>query len=543
MRFLILFLIALLGNAQIVKGNEASFFFDDLVYMIDGREVGSQLVPDYENLSVGVKGITGYLIEDGLVELGMEVVITDVNSNRLLYSPDMLENTKLNLEEVSQVHFDINLNEDFQKDEEYFIKIKMWDKKTKKSFSKHSSFKITDPLRNENVYVDVRRLNVAGYKFYINGDRLYTSNYIRLGDELVIDMFFKELEIEQDEDIVIITEMIDEQNSTKMILENDFVIKDKNEMIKSVLIKSLLYDTSLKPDESYIFHMQFHNASRNQKLDMKFRIVLMDSDWKVDAEKVPGVNMEVRLNNEPAKTNPVLEIGDRLDFELSGFWNKQRSDFGFGKIGGRLMVFDAQGKKVFHTKDVFSQNAVYVLNSEKTLAYKFVVPSTLLPNGKYTVELELWDKYSHASTQKKFIFKTSKEKIMPYGLNENLFLRCKFMEGKIRPVAVFVNQNGYKVFKNNLNASDEIELITSIELMNGQSSNNLMRYVELYDEKGELLIRDEEAIKDFQKGEIIASMIIPEEGIEYNRNYTLVAILEDGIEELMKVEYTFYIEQ
>ncbi|MCB0477567.1 MAG: hypothetical protein KDC84_05360 [Crocinitomicaceae bacterium] len=543
MRILLLFLISICGSAFYVHSNDASFLFKELVFRIDGKDIGSNNVPIYENLDVGVVDISGYLIEDGNVELGMEVVITDVDANRLLYSPDMLENTKLTVKEVPKLHFNINLNEDFREGGEYFIKIKIWDKKTNKSYSKHTSFIVTDAIRNENVYIDVRRLNVAGYKFYLNGDRLYKTNYIRVGDEMIIDMFFTDLEIEQNEDIVIVTEIIDEQNSVKMPLENEFVIADKNEEVKTVLIKNTLYDQRLKAGESYLYHMQFHNASRNQKLDMKFRIEVLNADWKTGSVKVAGVNMEIEKNREKTSGTPVLEIGDRIDFSLVGFPSRQRSDFGFGKIGGKIQVYNSDGEKVYYSRDLFSKNPLIVLKDDEPIQFTYVVPSSLAPNEKYSIELSLWDKYSEVYTIKKFGFKTTKEKLMPYGLQENLYLKCKFMESRVKPLAVYVNQNGYKIFTNSLKPLDEIELITAINLEDGKSPQHLIRYVELYNENGDLLIRDEEEIKDFLKGEIIASMIIPEEGIEYNRNYSLVAILEDGEQELMKVEYKFQIEK
>ena len=137
----------------------------------------------------------------------------------------------------------------------------------------------------------------------------------------------------------------------------------------------------------------------------------------------------------------------------------------------------------------------------------------------------------------------AKSKEMPFGLQENLFLKCKFMNSRVDPVSVYVSKNGYKFFNNNYNVLDAIDLITSVKFAKEEKPDKLVRYIELYDGKDQLLTTDEELIDDFTSGEIIASLVIPDAGIEFNRNYRLVAILRDGELELMKVEYTFYIEQ
>lgn len=543
MRYLLSLIAFLILTKSTLGFSESGFYFEDLVYMINGKDLGSDKVPVYENLDVGIKGLQGYLIEDGLVELGMEVVITDVNSNRLLYSPDMLVDSWLTQEEVKRVHFNIDLNEDFRQGEEYFIKIKIWDKNTQKSYSKHSSFTVSEAIKNEHVYIDVRRLKVGGYKFYLNADRVYKTNYIRLGDELVIDMFFKELEFEENEDIIILTEIIDEQNSKKLTLENEYVIADKTEDLKSVLIKTNVFNTSLIFGESYIFHMQFHNASRNQKLDLKYRFTLLDSGWQSEGVKVGGVSSEVQKNKEKCRSNPVLEIGDRLDFQIYGFEKKQRADFGFGKIGGELKVYDSDSKLVSKSRDVYAENGIYLLNEDRPIEFKYVVPSSLDVNEKYTLEFTIWDKYGNSYATRKFKFKTAKKSDLPFGLQDNLHLKCNFLSKRIQPISVYVSRNGYKTYANNLHTNDFIEMITSVSLAEDYKPKALERYTELYDEKGNLLIRDQEDMTDFRKGEVLASMQIPEFGVEFNRNYTLITLLKDGEEEVLKVEYKFYVER
>ncbi len=522
---------------------QANFAFEDLIYMIDGKDLGTNEVPVYENINVGVKDIQGYLIEDEKVELGMEVVITDVNSNRLLFSPDMMEGIRLSEDEVKTVQFDLNLNEDFRKGEEYFIKIKVWDKRTSKSYSKHSSFKVVEGLRNDHVYIDVRRLNVAGYKFFLDRQRLYKSNYVRKGNEVVTDLFFTELEIEKGEDIVILTEIIDEQNSKTIKLKNEHLIEDKTEDLKSVLVRTFFDDENLIPGNSYIYNLQFHNASRNQKLDMKFRFNLLPINWEENGVKSGGIALESSKNKIKTKPNVTVEIGDRLDFTLLGFESKQLSDFGFGKIGGVLQVRDAKGKLFSSTKDLFSELGPYPLTQTDVLNFDYVIPSSLASGSKYTLEFKVWDKYSNAIIHKKFPFKTAKVKEMPFGLQENLFLKCKFMDSKLVPISVYVSKNGYKNHSNNLRPLDEIDLISSVELKESYQAKELTRQIELFDDQGNLLTHDEELMEGFSRGEVIASLVIPEAGIEFNRNYRLIAYLTDGDLELMRVEYTFYIEQ
>lgn len=543
MRLLLLITTSIFFSFLTLARGTGDFLFNELVYMVDGKDLNSNEVPIYENLSVRVDGIQGFLLEEGFSELGMEVVITDVNSNRFLYSPDMLVDTRLSEEDLKNVHFDINLNEDFKQGEEYFIKIKIWDKKTKKSFSKHSSFTVVEGLRNENLYIDVRRLKVAGCKLYLNSDRLYKSNRIRIGDELVVDLFFSEMDIEKGEDIIIISEIIDEQNSKKHRIENDFAIVDKTQLLKSVLIKNVMYNSDLKAGNSYIFHLQFHNASRNQKLDLKFRFTLLNADWQKEAEKVGSVSLDVDLNKEKTKSNPVVEIGDRLDLNLFGFENKQHSDFGFGKLGGKLIVRDGNDKVIHKTSDIFNLRGVQMIIEDEPVSFKYVIPSNLQPGGKYSIEILLWDKYSNAYASKKFSFKMAKTKELPFGLQDNVNLKCRFLGSRISPVSVYVSQNGYKIHTNNLKVNDEIEMITSVSVQDDYEPKSLTRITELHDEAGNVLMSDEEEMIDFKKGEVIASMIIPETGVEFNRSYYLFTILKDEEEELMKVEYKFYIEK
>lgn len=520
---------------------QSEFKFDNLVYLLDGKDIGSNEIYQYENLNVLIQGLRGCVEVDGKIELGMEVVITDDNSNRLLYSPDMLVDIELQIEDIPQLQFNLNLTEDFLEGEEYFIKIKVWDKGNKRSYSKHSSFRIIPALRNENIYIDVRRLKLSGYQLYLNGDRLYKHNVMRKNDEVVVDLFFRDLKYEKGEDVIIITEIIDEQTSKKYKLEEDFILAEKSDELKSVLIKTDLNHPELKDGTEYVYHMQFHNASRNQKLDFKFTFTYYDNDWRTYSNKISGLGLKAQLNKEKAKSGEVVEVGDKLDFQIVDFKEKIVSDFGFGKIGAAYRLYDPTGKILYTTKDLYEDFGRFSLDLIKSINYEFKVPFDLEENSKYTLELILWDKYDNSTFTKKFSLKTAKRKDEPFGLTENIHLKFKHNVNKVDPVAVYVLKNDYRTEGNKFNVGDEISLITAINLNDASSKAGLKRIVQLVDPDGNLLSQDEEDIKDFAAGQIYADIAIPEFGVLFNKEYKLINILQQGETELFKTEFTFTI--
>ena len=469
------FLSFLLLNAL----GQNEFKFDELVYLIDGKDLGSNEIHQYENLDIRVKGLRGCIIVDGFVELGMEIVITDDQSNRLLYSPDMLVDTKLLPSEIKQLQFELNLSTDFQKGKEYFIKIKVWDKRNNRSYSKHSSFRIIESLRNDHVYIDVRRLKISGYKLYLNGDRLYKENVIRENDEVVIDLFFQDLKYEKGEDVVIITEVIDQQNSKKYKLQEDFAIVETSDDIKSVLVKTDMIQPELKHGKECIFHMQFHNASRNQKLDLKFTFVYYLSDWKKSSGKLIGLDLEMLLNKNETKSGVSVEVGDRLDFRVLDFQDKLTSDFGFCKVGAKLALYDGKGKLVFTSGDLYRDYGQFPIEAINSIDFDYTIPFDLEFNSKYIVELIVWDKYGDANFIKKVNFKTSKRKDYPFGMRENIHLSFMYNEAKIDPVSVHVIRNDYKFLGNEVKVRDELEVVTAFYFQSDFVPENRVRLVQL----------------------------------------------------------------
>lgn len=529
--FLVCFSIS--GNAQL------NFSFEKLEFYFNNKKIAKSEVYLHENVDVKLSDIEGLLYIDGYASLGMEIVITDKNSNRLLFSPDMLSGVKLSEDDVQNLKFHLELTEEFKEGEEYFVKIKLWDKVGKRSHSKHASFKVKNSLKNQHAYIDVRRLKLSGYKVYLNGDRLYKTNYFRNQDDLVVDLFFYDFKYVKKDEVLVFTKIIDEQENKTYELSNEFALAEKSEKMTSILVRNRISHFNLLHGNEYIFHLQVHNSERNQKLDFKFKFVFQSDDWR-RYELIKGKSqLGAFLNQEKIGNSPTVEIGDRFDFKLHGFQKHFQNDFGFGKIGANIALFNHSGELIFESHDLYKDFGVFSVKDFQFVEYNYTVPHYLKRNERFYFQFNVWDKYGNAYTTRRFDFKTAKKAAVLGGVNPNIDIN--FQSEKLDLIASYAFRNGYKEEGNYFKLGDELSVLTAYKIKDSVKLKNTIRYTKLFDAKGELLSIDEEEIEVLQGGEFESSIVIPEFGVSFGEKYRIVTLVKEADLEILRVEYTFVI--
>jgi hypothetical protein len=530
--FIISFCIASIGFSQ-------KFSFEKLVFQSEKIELKSRELPQLENLVVLVAGIKGFNIVEGQADLGLEVLVTDENEKEMMYSADMLEGIKVPIQDINNVEFNFNLTEEFIPGKSYFLKVRMWDKIENKEYTKETSIRVLEPIFNPNVKISDNGFHHMTNKIFLNKLRYFEGNLVHEGDELYVDLFFGDINIDKKTSVNYEVEIVDLKKGKSYSVENDVIVASKPEDLSNLNYSMIIQGEVLEYGEKYAFKMKFTIPSKQLSFEFEYQFLFQKAKWKSKSVSSKDAVFSSFVNREKVKENVVVYPGDRFDFEVLKLNNMLVQENGASRVGGAFVLYDAKGNKLSESDDFFAGFDQISSDQASEISLHYNVSSDFDQNSKYVIESILWDKFSNKYYSKKFAFKTAKLKDLPFGDELNPQITYHYDAKKVSPKSVYVLVNGYRSKDGIVSVGDEVVLKASCKKFEDVNTAGFKSLIQILDSEGKVINETFERAQNFEEGEIFATITIPSEGYELNKEVTLVAKLMDFNEVVMSAEYTF----
>lgn len=538
MRLLHLFFVLITIAA--ISGFSQGFGFQNLLFSSEGVQLKSRELPLFEKLDINLVGIHGYDPVDGAASLGMEVRLSDENDKELMYSADMFANQPIPLENVPYLDFNFGLGADFEVGKTYFLKVRLWDKNTKKEMEKETSLKVLPPLRNRNVEIEEKGFKSLDIKIYKNKSRYYNGNIVREGDEVYVDMYFEELELDKKVSADYQIGLQNMKTGEVIPIEQDVMVISDPTQLSNINYSMVLEGNNLKYGSIYRLVINLKIDALDSYFYMGYAFEYVKKGSEANTEVVPHKEYKVYINKEENNdTKRTLFPSDRIDIAIRNLNTLLKNENMTNSIGGELIIFDNRGKELNRSGDLFEGNQVVGSDVTSEITMNWMSTWDIAQNEIYTLKAVIWDKYSFKRFEYDIVFRGGKFKKKPYGLDKNSAIVFSHDANKIDPVATYVIRNGYNYYGNELNPGDEVFLKVSGIKKSGVDASNFESVVQIKDEQGVIITESSEDASKFEEGEFFSTISIPYSGEEIGKSFILVSKLMDGNKTVIGAEYKF----
>lgn len=513
---------------------------EKLELLNEGTPVIGNDLRQYEKIEVALTGVDGFEVLNGSIQLGMEVLVQNDKSDTLIYGDDLLKGKELMLSDIPSLGFNFDLDQRFEANNTFFIKVRLWDKLKKNEVNKEAFVRVLKPEIPEYIQVDSKGFDINAVRLYNDTYRLFKFNKFRQNEKFYIEVHFAPLITKLKQGFTYASYIKNKETGEKVDIKEDFITIDKGQEFSMFDFNFVLVDEYLKPG-NYEYVLSLKNESSDQYFNVSCDIELMEKEWLANNEDMGELELRLFLNGEETKSLSKLMIGDRIDLSINKINLKLDNDEMRYLIGGEIQILNSKKEIVKTTGNLFQQSTPVDAKTISFLNMNVVMPWDFEEKEDYTLKMIVWDRYSRKKAVKEFKLTSGKVKKKPYGADLSKGVSFKVNENIFSLNSVVVLRNNLKYFGNELNPGDYVEVLGGLFLkkkFNQEDHKNLKYITQFLDSDEKILEQNSEDIKKMVSGEAKINFQIPTSGLQIGKEYILRILILDEEKEL-QIDYKF----